>query len=145
MADLVSTKIPVDDEAAATLCAALKIEGFFLEFTALQVKGVFPNSTYELYPTGFRLMTTGDKGRDLFVIHTGKVSVLRPFVMQDIYLGAGDLFGEMGLVRDGVRTATVVAAEPSKIFRLLFQDLQYLMANNPALGEHLNSVAYHRL
>lgn len=136
----------VDDQAAAHLAQVLKLEGFFLEFKAEQVRGVFPTSTLDLYPQEYRLITQGESGRDLFVIYSGRVSVIRPFVAgTEIVLNAGDMFGEIGLVRDGVRTATVIALEESRIFRLTYQDLQYLLSSNPALGEHLTQIAYHRL
>src|SRR5581483_3489166 len=105
------------------LCQALKLQGFYPEFTKDQVRGVFPHSDLSLYPAGFRVITQGEEGRDLFVIYTGAVNVIRAFAQQEIPLKAGDFFGEIGLVRDGKRTASVVATAESRIFRLVHQDL----------------------
>jgi CRP-like cAMP-binding protein len=60
-------------------------------------------------------------------------------------LGPGTLLGEIALLRDGSRTATVVAAVDCQIYRLVFEDLQYILKNNPALGEHLRALAQKRL
>lgn len=145
MADAAPKKLETDDVAAAVLCKALKLEGFFPEFTKDQVRGVFPHGGLNLYPTGFRLINVGEENRDLFAIYAGKVEVIRPFVQAQIFLGPGDIFGEMAIVRDGKRNATVVAAADSQIFHLPFHDLQYLIDKNPDLIAHFNDLAYHRL
>lgn len=139
------TPLAVDDAAAAALCQALKLEGFYEEFTKDQVRGVFPNSRLILYPAGSRIIGQDDEGRDLFVVYAGRVTVVRAFAQQEVALGPGELFGEIGLVRDGHRTATVTAAVDSAIFRLVFQDLQYLMSANAELAKHLEAIAYRRL
>ncbi|MBI3552509.1 MAG: cyclic nucleotide-binding domain-containing protein [Elusimicrobia bacterium] len=145
MAGPAPSKLAVDDAAAALLCRALKIEGFFPEFTKDQVRGVFPHGGLNLYPAGYRLINVGEENRDLFAVYAGKVEVMRPFVLKQIYLGPGELFGEMAIVRDGKRNATVVAAVDSQIFHLPYQDLQYLMDKNPSLEAHFKDLAYHRL
>jgi CRP-like cAMP-binding protein len=138
-------RLAVDDAAAAQLAKSLQLEGFYPEFTKDQVRGVFPNSDLSLYPAGSRLITQDEEGRDLFVIYSGRVKIVRAFAQQEVALGAGELFGEIGLVRDGKRTASVLAEVDSRIFRLVFQDLQYLMSANPDLAKHLEGIAYRRL
>jgi len=145
MSEPAPVKLDVTDQEAAFLERALKIEGFFPEFTKDQVRGVCPHGGLFQYPQGFRLINQGEEGRDLFVIHTGKVEVIRAFVQKQIFLGSGEMFGEMAIVRDGKRNATVIAAEESKIFHLPFSDLQYLMDKTTALTEHFKALAYHRL
>ena len=59
-------------------------------------------------------------------------------------LGAGSLLGEIALIKNVPRTATVTAVEQAQIYRLDFNDLQYLLANNKALGDHLRELASSR-
>ncbi len=61
-------------------------------------------------------------------------------------LGAGSLFGEIALLqKDAARTADVVAVEASRIYRLIYSDVQRVIKANPKLGRHLISLAKTRL
>lgn len=145
MAEQAPQKLDADDKAAAFLAEKLILGAFFPEFTSAQIKGVFPNGGLFLYPAGYRLINQGDKCQDLFVLYEGKVEVIRPFVPEQKFLAPGDIFGEIALVRDGKRTATVIATVVSKVFFLPYCDLQYVISNNPLLGQHLSDVASRRL
>jgi CRP-like cAMP-binding protein len=59
-------------------------------------------------------------------------------------MGPGSLFGEIALIRDGVRVANVVAAEPSTIFRIAVADVLNLVRQHPDLGRHLQELARQR-
>ncbi len=144
MPDQMPQKLEADEPAATFLRDVLKLDAYFLEFGAEQIKGVFPHGGLYLYPMGHRLINAGEEGRDLFVIYDGKVEVIKPFVQQQIFLGNGDIFGEMALVRDGKRTANVITVEPSKIFFLPFQDLMYVVDNNSTMRDHLINLTRQR-
>ena len=140
--------VPIDEDCAALLFRALKLEGFFPEFTAYVVGKIFPHSALQSYPDDSPVIRQGELGRDLFVIQSGEVSVTVEFGSagaQVATLGPGDIFGEIGLVKDGVRSASVTAGAGCRIFRLSFTDMQYLLQNNAALGRHLQSLATSRL
>ena len=137
-------KLAADDALAAHLSQALKLEGFFPEFTAEHVEKLFPRSGLYDYPGGHRLITQGDSGRDVFIIYAGAVEVTQEFgsaAAQVAVLGAGDLLGEMALLSDGVRRATATASGPALVFKLAFEDIQYILANNPDLAAHLQGLA----
>ncbi len=140
--------VPVDDNAAAVLNQTLKLEGFFPEFPPDQVAKIFPRSALMLYPGEFRLIEQGDTGRDIFIVCEGKVSVSKVFGdagAQLAELGPGSLLGEIALIKEGVRSATVIVVGDSKIFRLVYADIQYLLENNKPLADHLKSLALTRL
>ena len=48
---------------------------------------------------------------------------------------------EVALLRDGVRTASIVAMAPTLAFRLAFEDVGYVLKNNPPLHAHLEELA----
>ncbi|MBI4677994.1 MAG: cyclic nucleotide-binding domain-containing protein [Elusimicrobia bacterium] len=141
-------KITMDDEAAEVLRESLRLEGFFPEFDSGHVPKVFPHSALWFFPKDFQLIRQGDPGEDVFIICSGCVSITKTFGdagAQLAMLKAGELFGEIALLKKGARTASAVAAEDSRIFRLVQQDMAYILKENLALARHLKSLAEERL
>jgi MFS family permease len=68
-------------------------------------------------PSGFVIVNEGDVADRFFVIESGRVAVAHgdKFVRHE---GAGEYFGEIGLLRDVPRTATVTADAESVLFSL---------------------------
>lgn len=141
-------KLKVDHEVAALLNKTLKLEGFFPEFTEDHVEKIFLRSGLYFYPKGIPIVEQATPGRDLYIVQQGNLAVTRKegnVNRRIANLKDGDIFGEIGLLRDGVRVATVTAQEDSKVFRLVHADILYLLEHNHNLGEHLDNLANERL
>jgi CRP-like cAMP-binding protein len=139
-----SNKIAADDALAEVLSRALKLEGFFPEFKAEHVEKLFPNSGLYDYPAGYRLIEQGEAGRDVYIILSGSVEVSQSFgtaAAQVAVLKRGELLGEIALLTDGVRRATAMLLERSQIFRLVYDDIKYILTHNPELASHLKGLA----
>jgi CRP-like cAMP-binding protein len=105
------------------LFAGLDTAGFELLFDRLKVAHA---------PKGQLIFRQGDASRSLYVISEGAVRVFveRPAVKEIARLDAGEFFGEIALITDQARTATVQAIadtdlieiEPSAISALLLAD-----------------------
>lgn len=137
-------KLVVDDACADHLSRALKLDGFFPEFKAEHVDKLFPHSGLFSYPEGFRLIEQGDTGRDVFIVYAGQIEVTQSFgsaSAQVGVIGPGGLLGEMALLSDGVRRASATVVGGAQVFRLVFADIQYILANNPELASHLQDLA----
>lgn len=63
------------------------------------------------------LMKQGDYSTDLIAIEEGTAEVLRDGE-KIASVGPGDLIGEMGLLSRDLRTASVVATSPMRVFKL---------------------------
>lgn len=140
--------VPVDEAAASILNQALKLDGFFPEFPPEQVGKLFPRSALMAYPADTRFIEQGDTGRDIFIVCDGRVGVSKVFGdagAQLAELGPGSVLGEIAMIQEGVRTATAITAGPCRIFRLAFEDIQYILKNNPPLADHLRNLALSRL
>ncbi|MFA5140997.1 MAG: cyclic nucleotide-binding domain-containing protein [Elusimicrobiota bacterium] len=140
--------IRLDDGSAEFLRPRLKLEKFFPErLTPEEVRKVFPNSGLYSYPKDDYILYQGEESKDVYIILWGSVSITQTAGtagVQLAVLGPGSIFGEMALLRDGVRVASAIAAEDSGVFKLAYADVQALLAANRALGAHLKNLALER-
>ena len=87
----------------------------------------------ELYqPEGTKLISEGTKGREFFVLVDGSVDVGREGRKLGS-LGSGSFFGEIALVSDTPRTATVTAASAVRLLVITAQAFQRLLLDTPSL------------
>ena len=105
---------------------------------ALETVSVFASET--AVSTGKRLVHEGDYSYDLIVIQTGTADVLKGGEVIGS-LGAGDVFGEMGMLSGGLRTADVVATSPMSLITLSKWDLRRISAE---VSDQLQSLVEER-
>ena len=83
-------------------------------------------------PAGEVLCREGDTGQEFFVIVDGEIDITskgKPVAAR----GGGDFVGEIALLEDTKRTATVTAKTPLRVFVLTRQDFRRLVDANPAV------------
>ncbi len=81
---------------------------------------------------GHVLMRQGDRGNEMFLVVSGKVSVERDGrVLGE--RGAGTVLGEIALLAETPRTATVTALEPSRLFVVGHREFHSLMDQMPSV------------
>jgi CRP/FNR family transcriptional regulator, cyclic AMP receptor protein len=83
-------------------------------------------------PAGRVLMRQGDTGREMFVVVSGRFGIDRDG-RQIAERGAGSVLGEMSLISEGPRTATVTAIEPSTVLVAGHREFHALMDDHPAI------------
>jgi CRP-like cAMP-binding protein len=83
-------------------------------------------------PAGHTLMTQGDPGRQMFVVARGRVAVARDGVKIN-ELGPGGAIGEMALISEGPRNATVTTMEPSLLLVADHRGFHSLMDVSPTI------------
>ncbi|MFT3927971.1 MAG: cyclic nucleotide-binding domain-containing protein [Myxococcales bacterium] len=89
-------------------------------------------NTSEVAP-GARIIQEGDKSEHLYVVVDGVVEVEREG-SKIAALGPGTHFGEMALLNQRARSATVTALQRTKLLSLDRNDFQNLMAHEPAIA-----------
>jgi CRP-like cAMP-binding protein len=80
-------------------------------------------------PEGAVLCREGDTGQEFFVILEGEIEVTshgEPVALR----GGGDFVGEIALLEDTKRTATVTAKTPLHVFVLTRKDFRHLVEQN---------------
>lgn len=89
------------------------------------------------YETGEEIVVEGSTGLGLFVITSGRVEVTRGSGEDKVVfaeLGSGDLLGEMSLVDDQPRSATVRTLEPSSCLLITRGSFQSLVDREPNIA-----------
>lgn len=93
---------------------------------------------------GKSLTREGAAGSEFFVIVDGEVVVTKDG-SEIRTMGEGDFFGEISLLEDSPRTATVTAKTPLRFFVLTRQNFRTLLAQQPELEEKVTSALEERL
>jgi CRP-like cAMP-binding protein len=83
---------------------------------------------------GATLIREGERGREFIVIASGTVRVTRKG-KQIRELGAGDFIGEIALVADVPRTATVTATSPVRLLVITDRAFRGLLEQMPSIAK----------
>lgn len=105
---------------------------------ALDTVAVFASETS--VSAGKRLVHEGDYSYDLIVIESGTADVVKGGETIGT-LGAGDVFGEMGVLTGARRMADVVATSSMRLITLSKWDLKRISSE---VGDHLQSLVEQR-
>jgi len=93
---------------------------------------------------GKELTVEGAPGREFFVIIEGDATV-RQGDMEINRLGAGDFFGEIALVENRPRTASVVAETPLRTLVITERSFRTLLEHSPEIESKVMSALAARL
>ena len=120
--------------ATAVTAAVLKSMPMFAAFGEDQLRMLISMVSRRAVPRGSVVVTEGDQTDFLYVVITGRLKVMMgeangKEVILGI-LGPGEFFGEMGLIDDGPRSASVVAIEPCELLLLTRRDFKRCMAES---------------
>jgi len=105
------------------------------EITGLLKRRVIPARTAVVH--------RGEPADAMFFIMAGEVEVEVP--PHPVRLGPGQYFGEIALLRDTVRTATVVARKETQLLALDATDFRNLLEAHPELKAQIDAVAEQRV
>jgi voltage-gated potassium channel len=93
---------------------------------------------------GVKLTGEGAAGYSFYVICDGAASVSIDGIEVNA-LGPGDFFGELAILGDGVRTATVVTSAPSRLLVLFGTEFRRIQQEYPELASKIESGVRARL
>jgi CRP-like cAMP-binding protein len=128
------------------LSGALRNLSFFAGLSMGELERLIGVTNLYEYETGRRVFKKGEVGDALYIVHSGAARVVsKPFFLWPAKtiarLGPGDVFGEMALIDQPYRTATVVTDGPSKLFVLLVADFNRLCSENPDFLRQIRQMA----
>src|SRR6201988_2515317 len=102
---------------------------------------------HEHFEPGQDVFREGDIGDRLYIITQGKADVIRKNGEDDVHLaqlGAGEYFGEMALLNQTTRNATVRCVEALDVLSIPKRDFSALAANLPTMRENIEKVMAQR-
>jgi CRP/FNR family transcriptional regulator, cyclic AMP receptor protein len=112
----------------------LKAVPLFSSFPDEQLRMLASVVTRRSVPRSTTVMASGDATDSLYIVLSGRLKVM----MSDAegkevilsILGSGEFFGEMGLIDDAPRSASVVAIEPCELLCITKRDFKKCLAEN---------------
>lgn len=91
----------------------------------------------EEYVAGEPIIQEGELGDSLFIIKSGTVQVIKDTESKPIKivkLGAGELFGEMALIEDGPRSASIQCIEDTELLCITRRDFAGMFNDYPNIS-----------
>ena len=114
--------------------AVLKTVPLFTSFPEDQLRMLTTMVARKSAPRSTTIMAGGDPNDSLYIVLSGRLKVM----MSDsegkevilTILGPGEFFGEMGLIDDEPRSATVITIEPCELLSITKRDFKKCLAEN---------------
>ena len=100
------------------------------------------------YKKGDIICKEGDPGHAIYLIWSGRVCILKGELTHPIllsYRGPGEVVGEMALLENDVRSATIVAIEPVRILIIGRDEFSAFIKDQPAIQHKIMATLSHRL
>src|SRR5713226_4953306 len=120
--------------ATTVSTAVLKAVPLFASFPEDQLRMLTTMVARRSATRSTTIMAGGDATDSLYIVLSGRLKVMMSDsdgkeVILSI-LGPGEFFGEMGLIDDEPRSASVVTIEPCELLQLAKRDFKKCMAEN---------------
>ncbi|HZE20591.1 MAG TPA: cyclic nucleotide-binding domain-containing protein [Desulfobaccales bacterium] len=114
-----------------------------------EIQQVLDHTNFREFPAGEAIISEGEPGESLFIMHEGEVEITKQLtlvldedtpkerVMIRLKAENGVYFGEMALLENETRSATVTALTDCSLLELHRQDFLGLVEQRPAMGVKL--------
>lgn len=135
------------NEDMATIKGVLEQLHFYEHLHPSEVQALIEGFEKENAPKGETLITQGKPGEVFYILASGQVGVFLKGQLIDkriATLGPSSYFGEMSLVSDAVRSASVVTDEDSVVYTLLRSTFNKIIMANPTLSDMIRKTAQQR-
>lgn len=113
----------------------------FASLSDIDHREIIDHITLEYFPANMKIFNEGDTGEKMYIIKKGLVKVFKTQNMEQkelAILGENEFFGEMALISDAPRYASVQTLEESEIFTLSKKDFMKLCETNQHMATIIN-------
>ncbi len=130
------------------LLRVFKKSNFFSGFSDTELGELIDHMERANYAKGETIITEGDQGEWFFVVYKGTVSVsVKKWMFRTEKVGTlhpEDFFGEMALVSNRPRAATIVAEEDTVCFMLFKSSFQNLVEKSESFKQGIENLIKER-
>lgn len=109
----------------------------FVEFEPHELEGIRRSMQHSHFAPGDMILEEGNANRALHVLRTGRVRVTRSVHDREVSLCdliAGQTFGELSIIEDGVASASLKAVTETEVLSVPMHDLAQFLRANPSAG-----------
>lgn len=106
----------------------------FAEIPEAELKSISQIANEVTYPADSLLFEEGDEGDSLYLIVDGKVSIIKAGTEVLFFDEKGYCLGEIALIDNKPRSATVKTVKPTQFLRITRNDFFNAMAREPRIG-----------
>ena len=132
--------MPLTDPAPHSLLATLRACDLFQDLTEAEMDQLLIHLRMIRTQKGFEIIRQGDSWDSFYVILSGRVSVKVRKGSKTIRKGElrkGDFFGEMALLAQQPRNATITSVEVSELLVLKKAEFDSLLMKHPGRGDKI--------
>ena len=122
-------------------------QSFFASLTAADIEHIRNTATTKQYSNNELVFAQGDSGDSFYIIDQGSVSVFyedKGNRKQLCVLNSGDYFGEMGILNQDKRSASVISLEDTTLLCLDKDRFIEITQTNPILGKKIDDILAQR-
>jgi signal transduction histidine kinase len=121
----------------------------FIEMLVRTDRGQLSQSfTEKRYAPGEVIFHEGDKGNSMFLVWSGRMAIVKGNLESPVILAyriAGEIFGEMALLENQPRSASIIALEDTRLLELNRSRFEQLLSEQPAISRSIMEVLSARL
>jgi small-conductance mechanosensitive channel/CRP-like cAMP-binding protein len=133
-----------ESSAIATILQEIEI---FSPLTKQEITKLAEKFILGYFAQGEKLIRQGEEGKTFFIIKDGRVSVnvrVGEAMKKIKELEAGEFFGEMSLLTDEKRSATIIAENETEVLILDRDDFAHILKRKPAIAERISKILAQR-
>ncbi|MFK7768304.1 MAG: ATP-binding cassette domain-containing protein [Mariniblastus sp.] len=147
--NMVAGHIKNDSDVKQTgmICEFLRKTEFFADLTPRTLAEVANNIEIRKYSAGDYIVTEGEEGREFFMISEGCVDIAKTSTGEvEIInqLATGNYFGEVALIKDQPRNASVIATQDTTCFVLDREEFREVVDTSDSFESELRKALFER-
>jgi CRP-like cAMP-binding protein len=130
-----------------SLLSTLKESELFKDLTAPEMDELLIHLRMIRTQKGFEIIRQGDSWDSFYVILSGRVSVKVKKGLKSHHMGSlskGEFFGEMALLTEQPRNATITSEEVSELLVLKKTEFDNILMKNPARAQKIRKAYFER-